>query len=83
MNSNELYHYGVTGMRWGKRKKLSSNKKYQSNKTSNEERRKRNIAIGTAASATILAGIGTMLASNAVKNNRLMSITAKALRDNM
>lgn len=50
MNTNELYHYGVKGMKWGVRKKQRSNKK----KTSPNKK----IAIGAALTAGTLASLG-------------------------
>ena len=48
-HTDELYHYGVPGMRWGKRKGTSSEQKTDENSRASK---------GKSTAAKILAGIG-------------------------
>lgn len=98
-NTQELYHYGTPGMKWGRRrakqqynilsKSKIGSKKSTELKTSSKHKSKpklskgAKIAIGTTATAAALAGIGAMLTSKTVQNRFLASLTAKALRENM
>lgn len=79
--TDELYHYGVKGMKWGKRKARytsptsRSGGKTQSKQTEDTPKKKglskntkRAIAIGAAAAGTALAAYGTYKASKYVKD---------------
>ena len=74
MTDNELYHYGVNGMKWGVRRNRSlskgSPKKASSNKSEAQARRekiKKAAIIGTAVVGTTLAAYGTYKASKYLK----------------
>lgn len=82
MNSNELYHYGIPGMRWGQ-KKVIHNIKKPNKQDSNQTKKKRNIVIGTTVAGAALAGIGATLVSKTIRNNYITSLTARALRENL
>lgn len=61
--NNELYHYGVKGMKWGVRKKtIPPNDKNKRTKMDEERKKriKRNIAIGVTVTGAIIAAIGCM-----------------------
>ena len=74
MTENELYHFGVKGMKWGVRRNRSlskgSPKKVSSNKSESQARRekiKKAAIIGTAVVGTTLAAYGTYKASKYLK----------------
>lgn len=74
MTENELYHFGVKGMKWGVRRNRSlskgSQKKASSNKSEAKARRekiKKAAIIGTAVVGTTLAAYGTYKASKYLK----------------
>ena len=74
MTENELYHYGVKGMKWGVRRNRSlskgSQKKASSNKSEAQARRekiKKAAIIGAAVVGTTLAAYGTYKASKYLK----------------
>lgn len=74
MTENELYHFGVKGMKWGVRRNRSfstgNSKKASSNKSEAQARRekiKKAAIIGTAAVGTALAAYGTYKASKYLK----------------
>ena len=74
MTENELYHFGVKGMKWGVRRNRSlskgSPKKASSNKSEAQSRRekiKKAAIIGTAVAGTTLAAYGTYKASKYLK----------------
>lgn len=74
MTENELYHYGVKGMKWGVRRNRSLStgnpKKASSNKSEAQARRekiKKATIIGTAVVGTALAAYGTYKASKYLK----------------
>ena len=78
MDMNELYHYGVPGMRWGKRR--SHNKTSTSSKQS---RKSKFTAVGKTVAATTLAGIGMMAVGKIVKDKYIDSVVKKALFENI
>ena len=74
MTENELYHFGVKGMRWGVRRNRSLSKerpkKASSNKSEAQARRqkiKKAAIIGTAVVGTTLAAYGAYKASKYLK----------------
>lgn len=74
MTENELYHFGVKGMKWGVRRNRSlstgNQKKASSNKSEAQARRekiKKAAIIGTAVVGTTLAAYGTYKASKYLK----------------
>ena len=74
MTENELYHFGVKGMKWGIRRNRSlptgNSKKASSNKTEAQARKekiKKAAIIGTAVVGTALAAYGTYKASKYLK----------------
>ena len=74
MTENELYHFGVKGMKWGIRRNRSfstgNSKKASSNKTEAQARKekiKKAAIIGTAVAGTALAAYGTYKASEYLK----------------
>ena len=74
MTENELYHYGVKGMKWGVRRNRSLStgnpKKASYNKSEAQARRekiKKAAIIGTAVAGTALAAYGTYKASKYLK----------------
>lgn len=92
MNNNELYHYGVPGMRWGHRKAATSSSntsrrtKSETAKTTTNNKhlsKKTKIAIGSTVAVAALAGVGAMLYRDAtVEKTRTLAI-GKAMVDNM
>lgn len=89
MNQNdELYHYGVPGMKWGVKKtasKTSSSYKSRSTETKQKPKlsKKAKIAIGATAAGVALAGIGTVLAKDVIQKAYITGVLAKAFRDAM
>lgn len=81
MNNNELYHYGIPGMRWGSRRGKTSK---TLSKPKTKLSRGKKIAIGATAAGAALAGIGVTLAASAKIRDRVMiSGVVKGLLENL
>ena len=78
MEQNELYHYGVPGMRWGKRK--SRNKTSTKPKQSNINKK---AMIGKTVAITALASIGTLAVGKVVQDKYIFSLVRKAISENL
>ena len=88
MNNDELYHYGVPGMKWRRKKSKQYDtspkiKKDSQSKTKPKLSKGKKIAIGTTAAAAALTAIGSMLVSKPVQNRIKAHTVIKALRENM
>ena len=93
MNNNELYHYGVPGMRWGQRRATTkvdktSSKTKRKSETKTEKPKKKlskgaKIAIGSAVTAATLVGVGKLLTSDVVREKYLLLNAGKALAENL
>lgn len=79
--NNELYHYGVPGMRWGRRKAASKTNDAQPKKKRVSKKTK--VVIGSTVAVAALAGIGTMLLSDTVADKARTVTIGKAMVDNM
>ena len=81
-NDNELYHYGVPGMRWGHRKKQT-----RTNNKSKKPKKKmslgKKIAIGSAVTGVALVGIGKVLSSDMMQEKYRLIMSGKAVTENM
>ena len=92
MKNNELYHYGVLGMRWGRRKaanEISTISKHDKKKTETTTPKKKGVSkktkvvIGSSVTAAALAGIGVMLTRDATAEKIRTLTIGKAMVDNM
>lgn len=93
--SNELYHYGVPGMRWGRRRggqkisitNLKNKTKNKSEKNNTKPKPKmskgKKIAIGSAVTAVALAGVGKLLTSRVVQDKYMLLKAGRALVENL
>lgn len=93
--NNELYHYGVPGMKWGqKRGRQKISKTNLKNKTKNKSENNntkpktkmskgKKIAIGSAVTAVALVGVGKLLTSKVVQDKYMLIKAGKALVENM
>lgn len=77
--NNEIYHYGVPGMKWGKRKSVTTTRKQSKPKLSKGKK----IAIGVTAASATLAVIGAKPISKFAGNVRAGFAVSKALMANM
>lgn len=92
MNNDELYHYGVPGMRWGHRKAVNTTSnagKRNKNKTDDVSSKKKRVSkktkivIGSTITVAALAGVGTMLFSDAIAEKARTLTVGKTMIDNM
>lgn len=89
--NNELYHYGVPGMRWGHRKSTNStaNNKRVNRKSDDYQPKKKRVSkkakiiVGSTVAVAALAGIGTMLLSDTAADKARTVSIGKAMVDNM
>lgn len=83
MNNNELYHYGIPGMRWGNRRGKTSNTSSKS-KPKTKLSKGQKIAIGATAAGAALAGIGvTLVTSTKIRDRVMISGVVKGLIENL
>lgn len=83
MNNDELYHYGIPGMRWGNRRGKTNNALSKSKPKTKLSKGKK-IAIGATAAGAALAGMGLMLATSTKVRDRVMiSGVVKGLLENI
>lgn len=87
-NTKELYHYGIPGMRWGKRRtkqdnNISSKNKYNTNTKITKSRQKlstgKKIAIGSAAVGVGLLSIGAMLRTEVAQKRYSAFVLGKSI----
>ena len=90
-NTKELYHYGIPGMRWGKRRtkqdyNISSKNKYNTNTKNTKITKSRQklstgkkIAIGSAAVGVGLLSIGAMLRTEVAQKRYSAFVLGKSI----
>lgn len=94
MNKDELYHYGVPGMRWGRRRAKQSRKLTKRSFKSKDEKLTlkkpkkkmstgKKIAIGGAVAGVALASVGAMLSKDALRKRHLGMNFVKAISESM
>ena len=85
-NKDELYHYGVPGMRWGERKsrrKGSSKNRRKDSPKDEQDVRKKRIAFGKKVAVTALTGVGAVAVGKLVYEKYITSLVKKALVENL
>lgn len=83
VNTDELYHYGVKGMKWGHRKNSSSDKRSDNKSESSKGKStalKIVAGIGVAALATVAVGAAVKYGKTAT-NRIVNSIGSKPIKD--
>ena len=82
MNNNELYHYGVLGMKWGRRKTRSINKiSKKSNSKNKKQKETKTFYSEKKKAATMIAiGAGSVAASLAL--SKISSYTYNNFKNN-
>lgn len=92
MDNNELYHYGVPGMRWGTRRNKQNHVTTSKTKTKSRTgttkvkpklSKAKKIAIGSAAVGTGLLAIGAMLRTEVAQKRYNAFVLGKAIVDAM
>ena len=81
MGNNELYHYGVPGMRWGTRK--GKQKQSTTSKPKTKLSKAKKVAIGSAAVGASLLAIGAMLRTEVAQKRYNAFVLGKAIVDAM
>lgn len=77
--NNELYHYGVPGMRWGTRKSSTTKQKSSKSKLTKGQK----VAIGATVAGTALIAIGAKPIAKFAGNVRAGFAITKALMGSM